>query len=620
MIDQVMSITPEIILVLSILLITIFLFVSEIVRIDVAAILIMVLLGVVAYLPGFEHIVQIESLFSGFSSNAVMSIVAVMVIGAGLDRTGAMASVVRFILRCGGRTESRIIALTSGTVAVISSFMQNVGAAALFIPVVSRVAARTELPLSHLLMPMGFCAILGGTLTMVGSSPLILLNDLLLSANLSLPAENQMKSLHLFDVTPVGICLVITGIVYFLTLGRFLLPVAKKKEGVEGSSASKYYKRVYGVDSDLLEVVVPPNSSLAGMTLIDIHNNNNISVVSTHFQGKTHQTPTRDIKITTPCVLAIIASRENAIEFAEKHQLKIRALQSFSETLAPNKAGVCEVVVPPDSPVVGKTSKELWLRKSYGLSVLAVYRQGEAIHYHDGMHDIPFMAGDTIVGHIAWEALTRLEKSPEFVVITTEYPHEELRPRKLLWALVFFLMAMGLILFSPLQLSLCLLLGAVGMIVSGVLSMDEAYDAVSWKTVFLLGSLIPLGQAVQSSGTAQWITSYVLALMGDVPTVVLQVVLAILATIFTLVMSNVGATVLLVPLAVNMALASGADPLLFALTVAIATSNSFLIPTHQVNALIMGPGGYRVIDFIKAGGLMTLLFLVVSITALNLFL
>ncbi len=620
MIDQSISLTPEIILVLSILAVTIVLFVTEIVRIDVAAVLVMVALGVVAYLPGFDNVIQIEGLFSGFSSNAVMSIVAVMVIGAGLDRTGAMTSVVRFILRFGGQTESRIIALTSGVVAMISSFMQNVGAAALFIPVVSRVAARTELPLSRLLMPMGFCAILGGTLTMVGSSPLILLNDLILTANTGLAPEDQMQPLHLFDVTPIGLCLVGAGIIYFLLLGRFLLPAASKADGVEGSSASKYYKRVYGVDSDLLEVVVPPNSPLAGKTLLEIHNNNNISIVSTHFQGKTHQTPTRDVKITTPCVLAIIASRENAIEFADKYQLKIRALQSFSETLAPNKAGVCEVVVPPDSPVIGKTSKELWLRKSFGLSVLAVYRQGAAIHYHDGLHDTEFMAGDSIVGHISWEALTRLDKGSEFVVITTEYPHEELRPRKLLWALLFFLMAMVLILFSPLQLSLCLLLGAVGMIVSGVLSMDEAYEAVSWKTVFLLASLIPLGQAVQGSGTAQWITYQVLSVMGTVPSVVLQIVIALLATVFTLVMSNVGATVLLVPLAVNMALATGADPAMFALTVAIATSNSFLIPTHQVNALIMGPGGYRVVDFVKAGGLMTVLFLVVSIGAMNLLL
>ena len=156
------------------------------------------------------------------------------------------------------------------------------------------------------------------------------------------------------------------------------------------------------------------------------------------------------------------------------------------------------------------------------------------------------------------------------------------------------------------------------MIITRVLTMDEAYDSVSWKSVFLLASLIPLGLAVESSGTAKWIAEEVIAVVGDMPVWIIQLVMAIMATLFTLVMSNVGATVLLVPLAVNIAIGVGADPALFALTVALATSNSFLIPTHQVNALIMGPAGYRVLDFIRAGGIMTVLFLAVLITVLNL--
>jgi di/tricarboxylate transporter len=156
------------------------------------------------------------------------------------------------------------------------------------------------------------------------------------------------------------------------------------------------------------------------------------------------------------------------------------------------------------------------------------------------------------------------------------------------------------------------------MIVSRVLSIDEAYKAVGWNTVFLLAGLIPLGHAVQSTGTAEWIAQGVLTILDGWPIWALQVGIAILATIFTLVMSNVGATVLLVPLAVSIAIASGGDPAIFAMTVAISTSNSFLIPTHQVNALIMGPAGYRVADFVKTGGIMTVLFLIVSMVMMNL--
>jgi di/tricarboxylate transporter len=159
--------------------------------------------------------------------------------------------------------------------------------------------------------------------------------------------------------------------------------------------------------------------------------------------------------------------------------------------------------------------------------------------------------------------------------------------------------------------------GAIGMILSGVLRIEEAYQAVSWKSVFLLSSLIPLGLAVETSGTAAWIAEQTLSLLGGVSTwVVLQLAIAVMATLFTLVMSNVGATVLLVPLTVNIAI--GATPAVFALAVALATSNSFFLPTHQVNAFIMGPSGYRVADFMKAGGIMTVLFLAVMMLMLNL--
>jgi len=173
-------------------------------------------------------------------------------------------------------------------------------------------------------------------------------------------------------------------------------------------------------------------------------------------------------------------------------------------------------------------------------------------------------------------------------------------------------------LFSDMRLSVALMTGAVLMILTGVLRIEEAYHSIGWQSVFLLASLIPLGLAVEVTNTAAWIAQQTLILLGDVPLWVLQAALAVLATVFTLVMSNVGATVLLVPLAINIALGVGADPAIFALTVALATSNSFLIPTHQVNALIMGPGGYHVRDFVRAGGVMTVLFLVVMMVMLNL--
>jgi di/tricarboxylate transporter len=220
--------------------------------------------------------------------------------------------------------------------------------------------------------------------------------------------------------------------------------------------------------------------------------------------------------------------------------------------------------------------------------------------------------------HTRWEYLTRLEKDRDFVIVTTDYPREREEPYKLAIALGFFSLAIGMIIFTNILLPVALMTGAVGMIVFGVLTMDEAYKSVSWKTVFLLAGLLPLGIAVQSSGTADYVVQHLLARIGNVSPIILQAMIALLAAGFSLVMSNVGATVLLVPFAINLAMATGADPAMYALTVAISTSNSFLIPTHQVNALIMGPGDYRVSDFLRAGSIMTILFLVVSLAMLNL--
>lgn len=620
--------TTEMAVVLAILAFTIFLFVSEIIRIDLAAILVMVLVGGISYLPGMGNVANVGNLFTGFSSNAVISIIAVMIIGAGLDKTGLMNKVAAKILKWGGKTETRIIPIISGTVAVISSFMQNVGAAALFLPVVSRISVRTEIPLSRLLMPMGFCAILGGTMTMVGSSPLILLNDLITTSNSDLPPEMQMQPFGLFAPLPIGIALIVTGIIYFVVFGRWVLPqTSAREEATAALSMDEFLQSTYTLKADLVEAIVPEGNLLVGQTLSDVMHAYNIYIVATSYAGQKVIAPKSDTEILTPCRLAILGQRSTIQEICQVYGIEVLPeLDEFAEDFSPAKAGVGEIVIPPGSAVIGKTPIDLRFRPTYGMSLLAIHRGEETMshvetedHKLTRIREVPFQAGDTLVVHTRWSALSRLRSDRDFVIVTSDFPEEEERTHKVGWALLFFVIALGLVLFSDVRLSLCLLTGGVGMIITRVLSVDEAYEAVSWPTVFLLASLIPLGQAVQNTGTAAWIAQGVLILLDGWPLWAIQAGLAVLATGFTLVMSNVGATVLLVPLAVSIAVAAGADPAIFALTVAIATSNSFLIPTHQVNALIMGPAGYRVADFVRTGGVMTVLFLIVSMVVLNLY-
>jgi di/tricarboxylate transporter len=619
--------STEIAWVTAILLLTIYLFAFEIVSVDVAAVSVMVLLGLtslLAPLMGLEQgLVDNTHLFDGFSSNAVMSIIAVMILGAGLDKTGIMTKVAAFILKIGGTTESRIIPIVSASVGFISSFMQNVGAAALFIPVVSRISARSGLPMSRLLMPMGFTAILGGTMTMVGSSPLILLNDLILTSNKALPESQQMDTWGLFSVTPIGIALVVTGIIYFVVAGRYVLPKSNSDQSTSATDPMQYFHDVYGVDYSLQEIVVTDDSSLIGKLFDEVETEHRIRIIGTKLSGEaTRIGPgalARDTAIQAGMVMGVVADPKNLQNFVDNFKLKLRPyLRTFADDLSMNKAGIAEVVIPPGSNLIGKSARDVWMRKTYGIAMIGLHRNGETLSEGEDIRNMPLQGGDTLVVHTSWDAFTRLRSNSNFVVVTTEYPHEELRPNKVISAAFFFLLALFMVLFTDIRLSVALLTGAMGMVLSGVLNMEEAYRSVSWKTVFLLASLIPLGLAVETSGTAKWIADEVLNVVGDMPLWVIQASIAVLATFFTLVMSNVGATVLLVPLAVNIAIGAGGNPAVFALTVAIATSNSFLIPTHQVNALIMGPGGYRVADFMKAGGIMTILFLVVMILMMNL--
>ncbi|MEM7294229.1 MAG: SLC13 family permease, partial [Pseudomonadota bacterium] len=486
--------TPEMMVVMGFLALTVFFFVSEIVPVDVAAILVMVLLGLTSLVPGLDPIINPHTLFDGFSSNAVISIMAVMVIGAGLDRAGTMHDVANLLMRYGGLTEKRILPMICGTAGVISSFMQNVGAAALFLPVISRISSRSGISLSRLAMPMGFCAILGGTMTMVGSSPLILLNDLILTSNESLPSDQQMSQFSMFSVTPIGLCMIAAGVLYFMYLGPWVLP-STQAEDTEVVDTADYFQKTYGIGYDLHEVRVLSGSPLIGANLDEIEGPQRIRVVGLR-AGDTFRIGAgvlaRDVGIQAGDVLAVIGEPQAVADFENNNRLYASSdLKIFSNALSSAKAGIAEIVIPPSSNLIGKSARDVWMRKTYGVSCMAIRRGEETIREGDGVRDIAFQSGDTLVVHTEWAALARLKNNRNFVIITTEYPHEELRTSKEKYALMFFGLALSLVLFSDLRLSISLLVGAVGMVISGVLSIDEAYDAISWKTVFLLASLIP---------------------------------------------------------------------------------------------------------------------------------
>ena len=369
------QLTQEMVLVMIVLSATIGLFVSELVRVDIAAILVMVAIGLMGLVPSRE-------LFDGFASNAVLSIIAVMILGAGLDRTGAMTVVSRWILKVGGKTVGRIVPLVSGTVGVISGLMQNVGATALFLPVMSRISARTEIPLSRLLMPMGTCAILGGTLTMVGSSPLILLNDLIENANETLPPGVPTLETFLFS-----------GIVYFLIVGSFLLPKPKEKATGAPAKTKTYFADIYGIEGDLFELLVTVDSPLVGMTIADAEQMEGAPLLlAIRNTDEPRLAPPADEMIWVGTILGVMGTRDVVGRFALDNQCRVQPrLRTFGGLFNPSRAGISEVVIPPGSRLIGQTIGEARLRTRYGISVLAVNRRGEAIT--EGLRDFELETG-----------------------------------------------------------------------------------------------------------------------------------------------------------------------------------------------------------------------------------
>ena len=609
--DAGLTLTGDMVLVLLVLSAAIGLFVSEVVRVDVAAILVMVAIGLLGLVPATE-------LFSGFASNAVLAVIGVMILGAGLDRTGVMSVVAAWILNVGGSAPRRVMALVSGSVGMISSMMQNVGAVTLFLPVVSRVSARTRIPLSDLLMPVGFCTVLGGTITMVGSSPLIMLNDLIANANRSLPpGVETLEALHLFDVTPVGLALLATGIAYFAIGGRLLLPKPDEKTAGAPTRTKTYFADVYGLKGDVFELLVTVDSPLVGMRIGDAEKLEGAPIMlAIRNTEEPRLAPPSDEMIWVGTILGVMGTRDVVGRFALGNQCRVQPrLRTFGGLFNPSRAGISEVVIPPGSRLIGQTISEARLRKRYGISVLAINRRGEILTR--GIREVKLELGDCLVSHSTWQDLSVVSRERDFIV-ASEIPKEEQRPHKVAWALAFFALSIALIVFTDYPLSIALLVGALGMILSGVLSVDEAYSAVSWKSVFLMASLLPLGLAMERTGTAAWIAQEIIVILGDVPDLAMQAALAVLATLFSLVMSNVGATAMLVPIAVSIALATQASAEMYAVIVGLSASNGFILPTNPVNALIMGPGGYRIADFIRAGSLMSVLFIAVTLLMVNL--
>jgi di/tricarboxylate transporter len=603
--------------------IVVFLFIVEWVRVDVVAILMMVLLPELGLLNA-------QDAFRGLSSNAVVAIIGVMIVSYGLNRAGLVSRMIQPLTGFVAKSPNRLVTTFSTLIAAISGVMQNTGAAVLFLPAVRLLASRRlKIHISRVLMPIGMAAILGGTLTMIGTSPLILLNDTL---------PQGMPKFGFLELTPIGIALVIGGVAYLCTAGMRMLAkisVIQTKglqKSLKGDTQNEFLSS-YPLINGPYEIYVPQDyrAGKGPQEILNIRRRYLVNIVAfARDNGIQNIAPVPNSSIQPGFALCVYGPEKGVRDFVEDYGLVMREEpRVFKNTMFnPSIAGMVEGVVSPRSTMIGQTIKEIRFRETFGVTALALHQNGRT--YYRELADLPLQSGDMVLVHGTWEQFHTLQDFHQNFIIISPFEEEFHKPEKAGWASIFFLVALFLMALSsfyfqkrpynPIPLSVCLMVGALGMILSRVMTIGEAYRAVDWRTVFLLGGLIPLGMAVDQTGTAQWIAKGIVSGLGPfMSPVLLLVILACLSCGATMIISNVGACALLVPLGISLANQIGIDPRVAAIVVGIGVSNSFVLPTHQVNVLYMGPGEYRTRDYIKVGGFLSMVYIVILVAMTYLF-
>ncbi|MBE0599223.1 MAG: SLC13 family permease [Desulfuromonadales bacterium] len=568
----------DIALVLIILVAAIVLFATEWIRMDLVSLMVLLTLALTG-------LVTAEQAFSGFSNPAVITVAAMFVISAGLTSTGALGPLAERLIHLAGPSEARLVALIMLTSAFFSSFINNIGATAMLMPIVISIAQRSKISPSRLLIPLAFGSLLGGVCTLIGTPPNILMSTLL--------QGYTGEGFSMFAFTPVGAVILAAGIAYMALVGRRLLP--RRKAGT--------LTEVYQVKEYITEVEILEDSPLADTTIAK-------SGLEQDFGLKVRAILRRKLKIPFPHQNRRIRAKDRLfLEGDPAAILKVREQKGLevvpekdNPVVPPERKGelvVVEASLTPTSEMVGKTLREVRFADTHGLTVLAIWRRGAPVvkkvdHVVLGFGDVLLLQGTE-------ERMMHLGKEHGFLLLGG-VPPVSFRPRKAPIAVltllgVVFLAATGLL---PIMVSASV--GAVVMVLGRCLTPKEAYESIDWMIIILIAGTLPLGLAMQNSGTASYLADLLLRWVGPLGPWVVLAGIFLLTSLLTEIMSHAAAAVLLAPIAYNVALSMAVSPRPFFMAVAIAASSCFMTPiSHQSNALVMGPGGYRFLDYTKVG-------------------
>jgi di/tricarboxylate transporter len=588
--------TFEIGFVLVLILVAIVLFATEKLRVDVVAMLVLLTLAI-------SGIITAEEAFSGFASPAVITVWAVYIVSAGLFKTGVADILGKQITRVAGHSEPRLIAMIMLTCGTMSAFMNNIGAVAILLPAVMGIARQAKIPVSRLLIPLAFSSLMGGNMTLIGTPPNVLAASML--------TERGLPSFAFFDFTPTGVIVFLTGVIYFIFIGRHLLPNRESLEKVSLNNLREY----------ISEVRIPANSAMAGKTLSQsqLGAQYDLSVLSIIRSDKVKVVPIPDILIRPDDLIIIEGTIEHLLKAKEELGFVIESERKLDieENLDDKDNHIFEATISPRASVVGNNLREILFRDQYGFTALAIWRHGEVIT--DRLRDVRLKFGDTLLLQGSRRRIGALQDSGDFLVLEP-VDLEERRKSKMPVALGISGLVLVLATLGGFNIATAMLIGAISMVLTGCLTMDEAYQSIVWRSVFLIAGMLPLGIAMETTGTARFLADNIVNVMGSLGPYAVLAGIMIFAGLVTEPMSNAAATVLMVPISIDIALSLGASPQAFVLATVIGASTSFLTPVgHQANVLVMGPGGYRFFDYTKVGLWLNILIIAVTLLILPIF-
>jgi di/tricarboxylate transporter len=562
------------------------------VRLDIVALLTVLALILTGVLSPREAL-------AGFGDPVVLLVAALLVVGESLTRTGVATELGRWIMRQAGSNETRVLLLVMGSAALLGGAMSSTAVVAIFIPVVLAISTQTGLNASRLLMPLSFAALMSGMLTLIATTP-----NLVVSAELG---NSGYEPFSFFSFFPVGLAVLAVGTLYILLIGRRMLPGERVAPPASAAKTMEDLSHGYGLEERRHRLRILPDSPIVDQNLIEAGlGQRGLRVVgierNERFGTTRIPTPNSSLEVHAGDVLAVAADPEETLAVAQELQLEPLPVTEHDLEMWRKEFGVAVVLIHPESSMIGHSLRESEFRSRHGLHVLGLRRGGEL---NTDFADVPIAASDSLLVQGPWHRIGMLKADThDFVVLALPSEMEDVAPARSR-APVALLIVLAMVLLSAFEIVpvvVAVLMAGLAAVFTRCLTMEDAYRSIHWSSIVLIAGMFPVADALQKTGGVDVIVSLLFDGVGDAgPYAMMGVLFAITASL-GLVMSNTATAVIMAPIAIKAATLLSVSPRPFAMVVAIAASAAFVTPVSTpVVTLVVEPGSYRFADFVKVG-------------------